>query len=69
MLRFCKKKFQSFNNPFTQSDLLRGVLYCLYLYSISNICTLWLNKKKYDIRIPQPKNWNVFIKNKLIVNY
>ena len=54
-----------------QSDWLRGVQYWLYLYSVFNICTLLLNKrknKKYNIRFPWWKNRNIFIKNKLIVN-
>ena len=35
----CTKKY-------LQSDWLRGVQYWPYLYSVFNICTLWLNKKK-----------------------
>ena len=34
-----------------------------YLYSLAK------SEKKYKIRIPEWKNRNVFIKNKLIVNY
>ena len=31
---------------YLQSDWLRGVQYWPYLYSLINICTLWVNKKK-----------------------
>ena len=53
-----------------QSDWLRGVQYCPYLYSVFNICTLLLNnniikKLTFDFRSGKI---NVFSKNKLIVN-
>ena len=37
----------AYTKKYLQSDWLRGVQYWLYLYSVFNICTLWLNKKKY----------------------
>ena len=41
------------HKKYLQSDWLKGVQYWPYLYSVFNICTLWLNKKKkYNIRIP-----------------
>ena len=57
---------------YVKSDWLRGVQYWPYLYSVFNICTLLLNKrknKKCNIRFPWRKNRNLFIKNKLIVNH
>ena len=58
----CCSFINSFSNPFfklmniilliaypkkyLQSDWLRGLQYWPYLYSVFNICTLWLNKKK-----------------------
>ena len=35
---------------YLQSDWLREVQYWPYLYSVFNICTLWLNKKKQKIQ-------------------
>ena len=45
IIAYAKKKY-------LQSDWLRGVQYWPNVYSVVNICTLWLNKKKYNIRIP-----------------
>ena len=52
-----------------QSDWLRGVQYWPYLYSVFNICTLFLvnNNKKNQLRFPYQKIRNVFIKNKLLL--
>ena len=36
----------AYMKKYLQSDCLRGVEYCSYLYSVYNICTPWLNKKK-----------------------
>ena len=60
----------AYTKKYLQPDWLRGVQYWPYVHSVFNICTLWLNmKKKYNIRIPKRKNRNVFLKNKLIINY
>ena len=43
----------AYTKKYLQPDWLRGVQYWQYLYSVFNICTLWLNKKKiYNIPIP-----------------
>ena len=36
----------AYTKKYLQSDWLRGEQYWPYLYSVFNICTLWLNKKK-----------------------
>ena len=36
----------AYTKKYLQSDWLTGVQYWPYLYSVFNICTLWLNKKK-----------------------
>ena len=36
----------AYTKKYLQSDWLREVQYWPYLYSVFNICTLWLNKKK-----------------------
>ena len=36
----------AYTKKYLQSGWLRGVQYWPYLYSVFNICTLWLNKKK-----------------------
>ena len=56
---------------YLQSYWLRGVQYWPYLYSVFNICTLSLNKKKQKIQssISVAGNRIAFIKNKLIVNH
>ena len=36
----------AYTKKYLQSDWLRGVQYWPYLYSVFNICTLWLNQKK-----------------------
>ena len=36
----------AYTKKYLQSDWLRGVHYWPYLYSVFNICTLLLNKKK-----------------------
>ena len=38
--------FIAHKKKYLQSDWLRGVQHWPYLYSVFNICTLWLNKKK-----------------------
>ena len=36
----------AYTKKYLQSDWLEGVQYWPYLYSVFNICTLWLNEKK-----------------------
>ena len=60
----------AYMKKYQQSNWLRGVQYQPYLYSVFDICTLRLNKKKkYIIQILYRKNRNAFIKNKLIANH
>ena len=61
MMNFLKSSYGSnylvfsiiaYSKKYLQSDWLRVVQYWPYLYSIFNMCTLWLNKKKkHNIRI------------------